>query len=393
MFRQLATLLTVPPNYLAAADAVLTEFRPSQLSDYLELFWRTPRDPNRQLALGVAAAAQLPMARPDRLDPLLGSLLPHPTPPPAPVAWHHLVYAYMLENTRIVDIFRRVVAEWVSGERLPAPTVATQRWLQATEQVFFASPWTYSIRAVTSHVRSDAAAVRRNAYYRLLGIDLNHGQEDGRPYPYVKADVANREFCSLFEALLTEAWRGYANITNLVGANYTDHSAIATLIRRLQEMLLSRRHQGTLSREEFDAVALTSWLHLTVEYDTAIVSNLNAQAAGTADRLTKIGALVGLPAHARSDSYFELAEPMSRVLIDIESGAAAAAGPAAAYNATTQFGADMLTIITHWAIVTGRNVKDASMRQPLGAVLRGLPAGTPSRNGDTGRTAVILQSR
>ena len=107
----------------------------------------------------------------------------------------------MLENTRIVDIFQRVVTSWLTGERLPPPTIDTQRWLQATEQLFFSRPWPYSVRAVTSDLRPDAGAVRRNAYFRLLGMDLTHGTEDGRAYSYVKPDVANRDFHALFEAL------------------------------------------------------------------------------------------------------------------------------------------------------------------------------------------------
>ena len=383
MFRQLAAGLVVPPNWLAAANTVLTGYRPSQLSEFLELFWGSPRDAIRQLALNAAAAAQIPMARPDRLDPLPGALIVDPPPPPAPVAWHHLVYAFMLENTRIVEIFRRVVGDWVTGERLPPPFPDTQRWLHATEQLFYAQPWPYSIRAVTSSIRSDPGAVRRNLYYRVLGMDLHHGLEDGRPYPYLKPSAANRDFASLFEALLVEAWRGYTNILNWASANDTDDNAIAALLRRLHEMLLARRYEGALSREEFDSVALASWLHLTVEYNTQIVVNLTAQAAGLADRLKKIGDMVGLPAHARSDAYFQLAEPMSRVLIEIESGNAAALGPGAVYTPGTVLGNDMLTIITYWSIATGRNIKDSTLRQPLGTVLNriAVPTTTAAGNG------------
>ena len=34
------------------------------------------------------------------------------------VLWDHLIYAYMIENTRILEIFRRVVHEFAQGERL-----------------------------------------------------------------------------------------------------------------------------------------------------------------------------------------------------------------------------------------------------------------------------------
>jgi hypothetical protein len=202
----------------------------------------------------------------------------------------------MLENTRMVDIFRRVAYEWLHGERLPLPSELTQRWLHTTEQLFFGTPWGYSIRSVTSALRPDSGGVRRNAYYRMFGMDLNHGTDDGHVYPYVKADVANRDFAAVFEALLVETWRGYANRTTLVAENLTDDVAILTLVRRLQEMLQSRRSSGTLSREEFEAVAMLSWFHLTVEDpNSPIVRDLNAFGGGLADRLTKIGDQVGLP--------------------------------------------------------------------------------------------------
>jgi len=387
MFTLLPALLPGFPTPVDAADAVLTSFRPSQLGEYLEALWGGGPTPNLLASLGVpaaSAAAFQAMGRPARLDPLPPALGAPPHAPPA--VWRHLVYAYMLENTRMVDIFRRVVFEWVHGERLPKPSLATQQWIQTTEQLFFSEPWGYSARAVTSRIRPDSAAVRRNAYYRLLGMDLNHGADDGRSYPYVKADAANRDFAALFEALLTEVWKGYANQFNFIGANETDDNAIMTLVRRLQEMLMARRFQGTLSREEFDADALLSWLHLTVMFDTAIVRDLSAEATGQADRLRIIGDRVGLPAHARCDSYFQLAIPMSAVLTAIQIGAVALASDL--YATTGPLTAQMLEIITHWSIATGRNMKDPTVRQPLGTVIGRLqpaasaaPAPAPTGNG------------
>lgn len=358
MFRQLATLVT--PN------TVLTGYRPSQLSEYLELFWQSGRLGARQAALGPGVGVpNQNMGRPDAIDPL-GALVPDPPSPIAPVGWHHLVYAYLLENTRMVDIFRRVVAEMVTGERIPIPTEQTLRWLHVTEQLFFGVPWSYSVRSTTSSVRSDAGAVRRNAYYRLLGMDLNHGTDDGHQYPYVKPATANREFAGLWESLLVEVWRGYANRTTTSAENLTDDAAITALVDRIREMLQSRRNMGTLSREEFDAIAVMSWFHLTVETPTQITTDLGAVSQNVADRLAQIGERVGLPAHARSDAYFRLAEPMSRVLLAIESNAVAAATDLYAGF----YMPDMLQIITHWSVATGRNIKDPGMRVPISSVLR-----------------------
>ncbi|HYD52072.1 MAG TPA: hypothetical protein VEA99_05575 [Gemmatimonadaceae bacterium] len=364
MFRQLAAA--------SSPDEVLTGFRPSQLAEFLEVVWSSPRNPVRQLALGPELGLlHDDMGRRDVLDPLPAAA-PQPPHPDHEVGWHHLVYAYMLENTRLVDIFRRVCLEWLTGERLPLPSQPSQRWLHCTEQLFFGAPWAYSVRAVTSTLRPDAAGVRRNAYYRLLGMDLNHGTDDGQVYPYVKPAVANREFAAVFEALLIEVWKAYVNRFTAVSENLTDDNAIDTLIRRLREMLLSRRRAGALSREEFDAVTMASWFHLTVESNTRVVLDLNAHASGIADRLAKIGELVGVPAHARSDAYFRLAEPLSMVLIAIESDDVAS--PRDLYDeATGRFTPEMLEIITQWSVATGRNLKDPTARVPISNVLRQLP--------------------
>jgi hypothetical protein len=215
-------------------------------------------------------------------------------------------------------------------------------------------------------------------------MDLNHGTEDGRPYQYVKADVSNRDFSVAFESLLAEVWKGYINRNNFLTANGTDDNAINELVRRLQEMLNARRQAGNLAREEFDAVATLSWLFLTIAYDTQVVVDLDATASGVADRLRLIGERVGLAPHARADSYFQLAHPMSVILRAIESNAIPLAGGASSlYRGLYQ--PHMLQIITHWSVATGRNLKDVTAAQPAGVVLQATAPGAvrtaPATNG------------
>jgi hypothetical protein len=186
-------------------------------------------------------------------------------------------------------------------------------------------------------------------------MDLNHGTEDGRPYPYTKPPASNRDFALVFETLLREVWTGYVNRQNQGTANPTDDNAILELVRRLREMLNARRINANLAREEFDAVATLSWFFLTVAYNTAVIQNLNAAADGVADRLRMIGERVGLMPHARADSYFQLAAPMSVVLRAIELDAVGGAGNL--YVQGGFFTALMLQIITHWSIATGRDLK------------------------------------
>src|SRR5262245_39703301 len=97
MFVELATAWapSFGGNLEVASNAVLTGYRPTQIMDFLEQFWRTAQNPALFLGAPVNSADLINSARSTALDP------PTPPPPFAPPGWHHLVYAYMLENTRM----------------------------------------------------------------------------------------------------------------------------------------------------------------------------------------------------------------------------------------------------------------------------------------------------
>lgn len=375
MFRQFATL--VSPDLLFDAH-------PFELAWLLEEVWRQRRG--------------RPLAPPDPTNPnpALGEparrsdLTPHPryivdggspiTDPLRPILvtyndsseilrifrWDHLIYAYMVENTRMYEVFRRVVHEFAHGEKLGTPTPESQAWLRNTEELFFKDGAPFFITSVSSHLRPDHRANRRNPYQRMFGMELNHGGDDGKPYPYVKAEAANNDFVSTFEEFLREVWVGMTYVTATASSNPTDPSKIVTLISKLRDMLLSRRQAGNLSREEFSAVTAMAWFHLTLEYknnsDSApIIKSMRAEASATEQRLFKVAERVGLPAHGLSKHFFDIADPISRILIQIEAGdyKDVASVPAlytpVPENNTPE--AAMREIITHWTAITGRDVK------------------------------------
>lgn len=272
--------------------------------------------------------------------------------------WDHLIYAYMIENTRVYEIFRRVLHELLHGEKLGTPTPESVAWLRATEELFYADSAPFRITSITSHVRPDLRATRRNAYQRMFGMDLNHGAEDGKPYAYVRAEAANSEFVSTFEEFLREVWVGRTYVTATSSSNPTDDSKIAELAEKLFDMLRSRRQNGNLSREEFDAVTAMSWFHMTLEFNSPIVKALRAEASGVEQRLFKIAQRVGLPAHGLSKNFFDIADAISRLLIAIETrDFNTPAAVKALYTPGAPPEADILTIITHWTAITGRDVK------------------------------------
>jgi hypothetical protein len=370
MFRTFAKFL---PH--GAAD--LLQFHPADLTAVLELAWdhRAKRttvelgDPFHRSDLidfsatwfgSRALRDNAPAVVPD-LNPIIDAIRAA-----CPVLWDHLIYAYMIENTRIYEIFRRVVHAFLHDEKLGVPgTAESQRWLRTTEELFYRAPAPFLIGAIDSTVRPELQATRCNAYERMFGMQLNHGTDDGKPYPYVKAEAANREFVATFEELLREVWIGVENANNLTGANPTDDAKIADLAEKLHDMLRTRRETGNLSREEFDFVATMSWLHLTVDsglpFELPIIQDLRAQASSPEERLFKIAQRVGLPAHGLSKSYFDIADSISRILIEIETGAfnTPAAAPALYTPAVGGGGPNeaVLTIIRHWSIISGREMK------------------------------------
>jgi hypothetical protein len=347
--------------------AVLFNKHPAELVAFMEHFWARAKVNQPSAGLGnpdhfsdeADLSARLPLAGEVLFgfDPISGRQIN-----PGILRWDHLIYAYMIENTRVYEIFRRVLHEYRHGEKLGTPQNAdTQNWLRNTEELFYSDSAPFLITNVSSHIRSDLRANRRNAYQRMFGMDLNHGADDGKPYPYIKAEAANSDFAATFEEFLREVWVGITYVEATASSDPTDDSKISELAEKLCDMLQSRRLGGNLSREEFAFVSMMSWFHLTLEFnDSPIVQSLRAEAVGVENRLFKIAERVGLPAHGLSKSFFDIADPMSRLLIQIELGTFNTASAAETLYDSRIPGSpepDLRTIITHWTAITGRDVK------------------------------------
>jgi hypothetical protein len=285
---------------------------------------------------------------------------------PAP-PWDHLIYAFALENTRAYQILRKVVKEFRTGESLGIPSVSTQRWLDATEGLLLNASNMFPAWLSTSEVRRTSEQVRRNLYWRVLGMDLAFGDEDNKPFTYDKASVANSTFVKLFEELLFEIWQAMTNTRNTSGANVADNDRIYRLAEQLTFILRARRQNQLLAREELAATTVLGWAELTLSTNTPLVLDLRAQATSAADRLRIIGERVGISPHSRSASFFAMASDLSLFLRTLEAGFVT--GPQFAWlfyaetaPAPLPAGATLLTgsarrIITEWSAATGRDLK------------------------------------
>ena len=208
---------------------------------------------------------------------------------PKPTNYDHLIYAYLVENTRIFDIFAKVLETYMFTERLETASPASQQFWRNTEYLLFGDGIPSMLWTTASRLRRDEIANRLTVYYWMFGVDLGHAHELAIAHPYEKPSAANRDFIPTAEAFLGEVWQGIQNAKNLTGANPTDPAVIATLARRLYDMTATRRLNGNLAREEFRAVALMSWLHLAIMYELGAGpgpegNRLQSRAAACKDR-------------------------------------------------------------------------------------------------------------
>ena len=311
---------------------------------------------------------------------------------------YHLIYAFLIENTRAVQIFERLIFTYQHDENLKKATgsvvnrIAFQ-WIQNTETLFFKHLANSSYRNIISSLRPSSDATRRNAYHRLLGMDLGFG--DGNTdtaVDFYKARANNQSFIMLFERFLIEVWQAYTNARNQVGANTTDMFSIVNTAQKLQEMLMSRRttdadfsnhRYSNLAKEEYASVVLTSWLYFVLSYNSPLIEFLRCNGNTPGERLKNIAnkletesvieskSRVRLQAHSKSDALLDMAVPMNTLLRRIELGdynlelpvrriiesqtpsMAGVATPADrdALN-------DLLLIINNWENATGHRIKN-----------------------------------
>jgi hypothetical protein len=295
--------------------------------------------------------------------------------PSKPTYWDHLIYAYVIENTRIFEIFSKVLETYMFSEQLETPSPASQLFWRNLECLILGDAMPSMLWTTSSRLRRDEVADRLTKYYWMFGIDLAHAAEIAGRHPYQKPAAANRDFIPTFEAFAREVWRGIVNAHNTSGANDTDPTVIATLARRIYDMMVTRRINGNQSREEFRAVAIMSFLHLAVLYDSPAVVDLKATASSPEMRLQKIAERVGMTAHPKSKPFFDLAAPLSTLMQFIETGKFNNASIAQTlYYPPSPVSEIAEAAIDQYTLATGRDLKSQAVSVVRRATTSSLPA-------------------
>jgi hypothetical protein len=297
--------------------------------------------------------------------------------PTRPTNWDHLIYAYVIENTRIFEVFRRLLNKYAHSGELETPSPAGQLFWRNLEYLIYGDATPSMVWTTSSHSRRDEQAERCLLYYWMFGIDLSHAPQIAGEHPYDKPAASNRDFIPTFEAFGREVWRGIVNAKNTSGANDTDPRVIANLAERIYDMMQSQRQAGDKTRQELRAVALMSFLHLAVLYDSPVVQDLRAEASSPEIRLQKMAERVGMSAHPKSKALFDLANPFSKLMQSIETGKyndSANTPLLYAELPPTPISRNAENVIDQYTLATGHDLKAFAVSQVRGVTNSALPA-------------------
>ena len=312
----------------ATREAFVTLDDSDIIGDALEKHWFDIANRVSFLTAGGGAVDDtgfnFPIFDPSNNPAQVQSFIKFNTPP------YHLIFSYLVENTRIAQIFEKLIWMYLHDEKLTKTDQSRAfTWIMNTEVLFYKDSTISDQKNIVSQLRPVSEATRRNAYQRMFGMDLAFGDINNNSYQYMKADFANSAFISMFENFLIEFWQGYINANNTSGQNTTDPEHLEDLARKLQEMLMSRRttelnfknyRYFNLSKEEYASYMFMFWLFYVISYDSPIVTFLNCTANTPGDRLINIGKKVGIPAHSKSVPILDIAQPMNATLRSIELG-------------------------------------------------------------------------
>jgi hypothetical protein len=407
MFRQLVTpLSSAPPTVTECINSLFT-YHPLQTSAIVETVWRNrynqaptqitfPFVPWSQEITYPILSSQFvsgynwknlnnptPLTPPPLVQPFKQPGLgwggippgPPPQPPTRPTNWDQLLYAYVIENTRIHEIFCKVLLKYINGGELETPSSTSQLFWRNLEFLIFGDAMPSMVWTTSGRLRRDEIANRLTTYYRMFGMDLSHAPQVALEHPYEKPSASNRDFIPTFEAFGREVWRGIENAKNTSGANPSDPRVIANLAERLYDMMQTQRQSGNLSREEFRAVAIMSYMHLAVLYDSPVVQDLRAEASSPEMRLQKIAERVGMTAHPKSKALFDLAAPVSFLMQMIETGLFNdAIGAQLLYQTPTFVSRCAETVIDNYSILSGNDLKALAVSAVKRATTAPLPA-------------------
>lgn len=287
----------------------------------------------------------------------------------------HLMYAYMVENSKIYQVFEKIIAKYQLGEDLTIPYNSNDKlsrvWIENTHLLFFSNA-PQAIWNENSNLGNNFEAMRRNAYFRLFGMDLNHGiGENGTAsVQYQRANHFNADFIMQLESFLKLCWQMMINFSNTSNINTTDLIALQEQANSLKNLLLSRRTTErslddytllNLSKVEFHSVIMAEWFNHAISYNSPIVREMGAEGVTASERLNRLAQRVGYTSHSKTANFLDLAPLLATLLRLLELDEVDNNYLTAIANPSTRPYALITSILYNYQIATGKDLKNQVM--------------------------------
>jgi hypothetical protein len=233
--------------------------------------------------------------------------------------WPHLIYAYLIENTGIFEIFQKLSELYRLDSRLPPLKNDSRRFWFMVDSLIFSAPPPMTVLSAGALRGSDEQLERQALYRKVLNLELSNSKENAQHYQSRTPGTPTGDLISNIGAFLHETWRGIVQARpGSIGSKDVNYQKIVSSANAIRNQLSTQRERSDLSLAEFRAAGIMSLLEVAVSDNTAVVEDLNAMSSSAAERLRLIGKQCGIAPNPRAAALFEIAPHFSVLLRFIE---------------------------------------------------------------------------
>lgn len=239
----------------------------------------------------------------------------------------HLIYAYYMENTGIIEVFRTLLKSYFVTDdilklNLQDDNVLIQLLKEAAQIVF---PIAFS--SITREL--DPELLRYNAYHRLFGYVVK-GKVN-----FPKSTSFNSQYHQLFDGIMINIAHGILD-QQIAIERLANPSNLSELLVDLRELLVNRTFNEIEYHSNYWASSIDKLLSL-LDNDALMQNRLNIRSYGRDRRLIELGEKLRTPAARQTIYLFSLALRMESFLLQVERTDWDINQAAALYNSATFF--------------------------------------------------------
>ena len=261
----------------------------------------------------------------------------------------HLIYAYFVESTGIVEVFRALFDSYLKSDEFLK--------LNRRDDLLLIELLKDTIREVyaksASTIAPDPAQLRLAAYWRLFGYEIQMKPN------FPKTANYNADFNKNFEDAMYEIFQGILDQNQQI-LKLGNPAAVAELLNNLRRQLVNRTYNEIEDVAESSALLMARLLGL-LDNNRLIVERLGIRADTRERRLLELGEKLRVPVAKQTPYVFIFAQRMETFLKRVEDAVWTRANAEQLYTnpAEVQF---FREIAIAWYQVTGKDFQAEALK-------------------------------